>query len=186
VNAQQATGYAGRVSDVRVTLRPVEEPDLPLLERQSTDPDAVGDFNWSGFRSAGDSRRRQALDGWLGQDDGRLIVLHGPDAAGHVSWQRVTYGIPAWWCWNIGIALLPEFRGKGVGTQAQRILAEYLLDVTPAERIEAYTDRDNVQEQRSLEKAGFLREGIIRSAQFRRGRYRDLVLYSMLRSRPVA
>jgi len=39
-----------------------------------------------------------------------------------------------------------------------------------------------VAEQRALEKAGFLREGIARHAQFRAGQWRDLVVYSRLRS----
>lgn len=174
------------MADTPVRLRPVRESDLWLFERQCTDPEAGGDFNWSGFSSAADASRRQAQDGWLGNDDGRLIVLHDSDATGNVSWRRVTYGIPGWWCWNIGIALLPEFRGKGIGTEAQKILVEYLFDVTSVQRIEAYTDRDNFREQRSLEKAGFLREGVIRSAQFRQGHWRDIVMYSTLRSFPTA
>jgi len=172
--------------DNLVRLRPVEVSDLWLFERQSVDPEAGGDFNWSGFSDAADAGRRHARDGWLGQDDGRLIVQRDSDVTGHVSWQRATYGILAWWCWNIGIALLPEFRGKGIGTAAQTMLAEYLFEVTAVQRIEAYTDRDNVQEQRSLEKAGFLREGVIRSAQFRQGHWRDIVMYSMLRPLPGA
>jgi RimJ/RimL family protein N-acetyltransferase len=49
------------------------------------------------------------------------------------------------------------------------------------ERVEASTDVDNVAEQRSLEKAGYTREGIIRRAQWRAGAYHDLVGYSILR-----
>jgi RimJ/RimL family protein N-acetyltransferase len=41
---------------------------------------------------------------------------------------------------------------------------------------------DNLAEQRALERAGFAREGVLRSAQFRDGRFHDLVLYSRLRS----
>ena len=37
---------------------------------------------------------------------------------------------------------------------------------------------------RSLEKAGFIREGALRGAQFRAGGYHDLVGYSILRSDP--
>ena len=48
-------------------------------------------------------------------------------------------------------------------------------------RIEAQTDVDNIAEQRSLEKAGFVREGTARGAQFRAGAYHDLVTYSILR-----
>ncbi len=40
---------------------------------------------------------------------------------------------------------------------------------------------ENLPEQRSLEKAGYVREGIQRGAQFRAGAYHDLVTYSRLR-----
>jgi RimJ/RimL family protein N-acetyltransferase len=40
----------------------------------------------------------------------------------------------------------------------------------------------NVAEQRALEKAGFTREGIVRGAAFQGGRWRDGVVYSVLRS----
>lgn len=45
----------------------------------------------------------------------------------------------------------------------------------------AGTDIDNLPEQRSLEKAGFTRKGVLRGAQWRAGQWRDEVLYSRLR-----
>ena len=50
------------------------------------------------------------------------------------------------------------------------------------QRIEAATEVGNVAEQRALEKAGFTREGVLRSTGWRDGAYRDGVWYSMLRS----
>ncbi len=61
----------------------------------------------------------------------------------------------SWPCWEIGISLWPEHRGKGHGSRAQRMLAEYLFAHTPVERIEAQTASDNLAERRALEKAGF-------------------------------
>ena len=83
--------------------------------------------------------------------------------------------------WNIGIALIPEARGRGHGTEAQARLADYLFANTTVNRVEAQTDTENVAEQRALEKAGFRREGVARGSQFRAGAYHDLVSYSMLR-----
>jgi aminoglycoside 6'-N-acetyltransferase len=40
---------------------------------------------------------------------------------------------------------------------------------------------DNLAEQRALEKVGFVREGVLRSTQFREDAWRDIVLYSLLR-----
>jgi RimJ/RimL family protein N-acetyltransferase len=43
-------------------------------------------------------------------------------------------------------------------------------------------DYDNVAEQRALEKSGFRREGVLRQAGFRGGRWRDGILYALLRN----
>jgi len=77
---------------------------------------------------------------------------------------------------------MPSERGRGYGTDAQRLLAAYLFETTDAQRVEAGTDVGNVAEQRALEKAGFVREGVLRSAQFRDGTYHDMAIYSRVRT----
>jgi RimJ/RimL family protein N-acetyltransferase len=49
-------------------------------------------------------------------------------------------------------------------------------------RIQAVTEVENVVEQRSLEKAGFVREAVLKEHTWRDGAWRDEVLYRMLRS----
>ncbi|HEV7649986.1 MAG TPA: GNAT family protein [Actinophytocola sp.] len=101
---------------------------------------------------------------------------------GGVSWHPVDYGgTLGCTAWNIGIALVPPARGRGVGTTAQRLLVEYLFATTPVDRIEAGTDVENVAEQKALERAGFRREGVLRGAQLRSGARHALVHYGMLR-----
>ncbi|WP_218579505.1 GNAT family N-acetyltransferase [Phytohabitans houttuyneae] len=169
------------MDETRVVLRPATADDFWLFERQAVDPDAAGTFNWSGFRDIRATRRRFDENGLITPDGGCLVVQVDDAAAGTVVWTKVHYGTPAWWCWNVGISLLPEHRGKGVGTLAQRHLVAYLFDTTPVQRVEAYTDVDNTAEQRALEKAGFTREGVLRATQFREARWRDLVMYSLVR-----
>ena len=91
---------------------------------------------------------------------------------------------PAGFSWEIGIALLPQARGRGYGTQAQRLLAQYLFAHTTVHRIWAGTEVGNIAEQRALEKAGFAREGVVRGAGWRDGTWRDGVIYSLLRTDP--
>ncbi|HEV2782728.1 MAG TPA: GNAT family protein [Actinophytocola sp.] len=111
----------------------------------------------------------------LDAETGRLL--------GVVSWHAVGYG-GTFGCaaWNIGIEVVPDARGQGVGTTAQRLLAEHLFATTGLDRVEAGMDVDNVAERRALEKAGFQRDGVIRGALLRGGRRRDLVLYGILRT----
>ena len=57
-----------------------------------------------------------------------------------------------------------------------------LLGASDVNRVEATTDVENYPEQRSLEKAGFVREGVARGSQWRGGAFHDMVTYSRLRT----
>ena len=108
--------------------------------------------------------------GLLGDNGGTLVVVHGTDQVGTVSWRRVQTG-PTASNWALGIGLAPEFRGRGYGSEAQRLLVRYLFAHTQVNRIEATTEITNAAEQRALEKAGFTREGILRGTTFGQGRW---------------
>lgn len=164
-----------------VRLRPVAKEDLPLLDLlHNTSPESGAAFDWFGFSDPAAKQRRWAENGLLTADSGTLMVA-GPDrAVGSVGWRSTPFG-PLNSGWNIGIGLLPEARGQGIGTRAQALLARYLFAHTQVNRVDAHTGVKNVAEQRALEKAGFTREGVMRGAQFRNGSYHDMVLYSVLR-----
>jgi RimJ/RimL family protein N-acetyltransferase len=116
-----------------------------------------------------------------------LFVERLADGAiiGSVEFHAVTYGPGGKSrAWMMGIELTPHARGNGYGTEAQRLLADWLFETTDANRVEASTDVENVAEARALEKAGFTREGVTRGAQYRAGSYHDLVVFGRLRSDP--
>lgn len=56
---------------------------------------------------------------------------------------------------EIGLALIPEHRGQGIGTAAQQLIVDYLLDHTTVHRIEGITNDGNVGEQKVLQRLGF-------------------------------
>jgi ribosomal-protein-alanine N-acetyltransferase len=154
-----------------------------MFRRFATEPGLIG-LDWAGFRDAQEPARRFATDGYLGADDGRLMVTAPDGTAGLVSYVAGTYGGLARY-WEIGIALLPEFRGRGIGWRAQAMLCDYLFQHTPAPRIQAGTHPENIAEQKSLVKAGFQLEGVVRACEFRAGQWRDGYLYSRLRDDPA-
>jgi ribosomal-protein-alanine N-acetyltransferase len=169
-----------------VTLRPIMESDLQDLSRFATDPSALGEFEWVGFADPNVRRRRWQEDGFIGKESSWLAVAL-PDGAfaGIVSWRVIPTGGPDGGCFEMGIALFPEHRGRGFGMEAQRLLVEYLFDNTLAHRIQATTDVANLAEQRALEKLGFRREGVMRGVAFRAGKWRDGVMYARLRGDPI-
>lgn len=165
-------------------LRPVSEDDLPVLERLRQDPDATGEFAWFGWNNLRDLRRRWDENGLIGPDGGTLMVVGDDEPVGRVSWRRRQTG-PVSHCWEMGIGLLPEARGHGYGAEAHRLLVQYLFAHTTVHRIEAVTEVGNVAEQKALENAGFTREGIMRGEFWRSGGWRDMVIYSILRTDPL-
>jgi RimJ/RimL family protein N-acetyltransferase len=163
-----------------VTLRPLRESDLGYFDLW-TAPD-VDPFNFFGFRTPHRVRAAFAENGLISPDAGMLVVDADDEVVGDVGWHVEEYG-PGWQsrAYNIGVRLLPERRGQGLGGPAQRMLADYLFATYPVNRVEAFTDVENIREQRALEKAGFTREGVLRGAQWRDGSWHDLVAYSRLR-----
>lgn len=166
----------------RVRLRFVTRAELLLFQRFSK-------RDRGGFNDFGVRRRPIPDDAWTDgelHNDQRaeLFVERLEDGAilGTMQYHRVSYGPnPRSGAWMLGIELVPGARGQGFGTEAQRLLADWLFAKTPANRIEASTDVENIAEARSLENAGFTREGVARGAQFRAGAYHDLLLYARLR-----
>jgi RimJ/RimL family protein N-acetyltransferase len=170
--------------DDQLRLRPAAEDELPILQRLTQDPEEAGQFSWYGYFDTSRWQRRWADNELIGDDLGVLMVARGPDVLGFVQWLRKRAS-PASSYLEMGIALLPEFRGKGYGTQAQKLLASYLFAHTTVHRIEAATELGNLAEQRALEKAGFTREGVLREIGWRDGAWRDGVIYSLLRTDPL-
>ena len=75
-----------------------------------------------------------------------------------------------------------EARGRGVATHALRLAARWLLGQGEIERLQLRADALNVPSQRVAEKAGFTREGVLRSMHHnaRQGRRVDFVMFSLL------
>ena len=168
----------------QVALRLVRESDLRMLEDLTQDPEQTGGFEWFGWHDLRRWRRNWDDNGLIGADGGTLIVARGDQRLGFVNWHRQPLTVAAF-CWEIGIILLPEARGRGYGAQAQSLLARYLFAHTTAHRIWAGTEVENIAEQRALERAGFTREGITRGTGWRDGAWRDGVIYSLLRTDPA-
>ena len=110
-----------------------------------------------------------------------LAVVTGNDGAlaGWVDWRETER--PGRGAWEIGVLIIPEMRGRGVGATAQRLLVEYLFSTTPAFRIWAATEVENIAEQRALERSGFSQEGRLRGTHFRAGNWRDSFIYGIVR-----
>src|SRR6476469_4595243 len=62
----------------------------------------------------------------------------------------------------VGYWLRPEARGRGAATVALQLVARWAFDEVGVLRLELTTAPENVASQRVAERAGFIREGVLR------------------------
>jgi RimJ/RimL family protein N-acetyltransferase len=83
---------------------------------------------------------------------------------------------------EIGYWLLPESRGRGMSARAASLVARFAIEQLGLDRVEAKVDSDNEASLRSIETAGFTREGTLRSLAHAQRGATDAILYSLIRS----
>lgn len=86
---------------------------------------------------------------------------------------------------ELGYALAPAARGRGVATEALRLLTGWAFDELGALRIELKIAVENEPSKRVAERCGYLREGVLRSLHFKQGLRQDTEIWSRLPSDPL-
>lgn len=74
-----------------------------------------------------------------------------------------------------------EYWGKGYGTDAMLTLLRYLFEELNMNRVFLGTDWANKRAISCYENCGFVIEGLLRQHRWKRGRYRDYLIMSILR-----
>ncbi len=111
---------------------------------------------------------------------GRLLPLVVSDTSGDVLGGGALHHLDAERAIvEIGYWLFPRARGRGVATRLARLLAEHAFSLGVL-RVEAYVNVGNAASDRVLERAGFTREGVVRSLPKPDGTRVDKTLYSLL------
>lgn len=83
---------------------------------------------------------------------------------------------------EVGIALVAEARGKGIGTTAISQIVEFAFVRCNLRRVHLEVIESNLGAIRAYEKAGFVLEGRQRQHAWVRGRYEDILVMGLLRS----
>ena len=173
------------IRGTRILLRPVRDEDWPIVEVWGRSREALwGSFQR--FQLDHLPRLREAYHetGLLQRDVGFLLIetIQDQRVVGFVRYTLVKFPDVDLPYPDIGFGI-PEVgeRGKGFAKEAVGLLVDYLLSGYSTERVAALTDVENVPAQRVLESLGFQREGVLRRASFRDGRWCDIAVYSIMR-----
>ena len=81
---------------------------------------------------------------------------------------------------HLGLALLPRFRGQGFSIDVLAVLCRYAFNFLGLNRLQVETDAENTAMLRAAARAGFIREGTRRNANWADGAFRDEAVLGML------
>jgi RimJ/RimL family protein N-acetyltransferase len=159
----------------KVRLRAIEPEDVPMLLRWFNESPArewlmtrlplsrANEQAWAASAAISPATPTFIVQTRTGKDIGVTgLTLHGTRA-------------------EMGIALHESrYWGGGYGTDAVRTLVDGAFRAMPLLRIELFVYPDNKRAIGCYEKAGFSREGVLRAREYRRGKYEDVVIMSIL------
>ena len=173
------------LSDGVVTLRPWSERDVPAVAPLlDGDPEIT---RWmetipQPYRES-DARAwiERTLGYWREGSGAQFAITDAQNDALlggiGIGWTDATHGVA-----EVGYWLTSKARGRGLTTRALRLITQWTLGPLQCQRLQLRADERNIASQRVAEKAGFTREGVLRSVQFsaRHNRRIDFVIFSQL------
>jgi RimJ/RimL family protein N-acetyltransferase len=167
-----------RLQGEHVLLRPLRGEELDVVWQARVNDDTAP---WLSTPQAYERLRQRIansgefVDGWLD-----LGIETGGRLVGEVDARHPPRTMPEG-VFELGISLFEVTdRGRGLGTEAIRLITRYLFEREDARRVQASTWVENHAMRRVFEKLGFVEEGVLRSFMpSERGRD-DYVLYAIV------
>jgi [ribosomal protein S5]-alanine N-acetyltransferase len=172
------------LADEYVALRDTAERDIPeILLAHQDDPELhirIGLERPPSGAQLGRGVEQEAAER-VGRRSAQLTVLEpGSDRfRGQLTVHRVD---PDHARAELGVWLVPQARGRGLGRRALRLACNWLVDVCGLERVELVTEPDNDPMLVAARAAGFSYEGVLHSYLRERGRRLDAAILSLLPS----
>lgn len=162
-----------------ITLRAIEESDLEIIREMMNDPEIENMTGGYSFPISGYQQKKWFEN--LSNSDKELRTIietkeHG--AIGlvmltDIDWKNRTAQS------HSKIATSKNSRGKGYGTKASKALVKYAFEELNLNLIYSQILSYNLASQRTREKCGFKKDGILRNRVYKNGTYHDVVVWSI-------
>lgn len=86
---------------------------------------------------------------------------------------------------EIGYMLAPAFQGKGIATEAIKLVVDFGFNDMKMHSLEAVIDPDNTASASVLQKNNFVKEAHFKENEFYEGKFLDSVIYSLLNKKSI-
>lgn len=165
----------------RLRLIPVTAQNAPALWAVLQQPDLRGfqdlpNVNEAIFSEMVAKRPRRLLPGITGRFEWLIFMARVRKPVGWVS-LRVTERDAA--AGEVGYSVLRDFRGRGVATEALRLLVDEAFDQAHLQRLNAYCVPQNAPSRRVLQSAGFTYEGLLPHGATVSGQAVDVLMHRL-------
>jgi aminoglycoside 6'-N-acetyltransferase len=157
----------------RVVIRPIATPDIHRLREIHASAEVARWWNepTADFPYDTDETETRLTIDLRGEVVGMIQFGEEPEPDYRHAW--------------IDLFLGPGHLGQGLGADAVRTVARYLIEARGHHRITIDPATDNTRAIRCYEKAGFERVGVMRRAwRNSKGEWRDLLLMELVTNRP--
>ncbi|TNE90039.1 MAG: N-acetyltransferase [Deltaproteobacteria bacterium] len=153
-------------------LRPLDlDGDLPAMHAIFGDPDSATYLARAATKDA--SETRALLEGWSTAPQW-AITEEGGEAMGRITLVPVRQAVA-----EIGVMVVPAFRGRGLARRAVRVLTAHAL-ATGHIRVQADIDPANTPSVRTFEAAGYVFEGHLRNTWLTHTGPADTLMYAAI------
>lgn len=166
----------------RLILKPIEPEDLRFLMDQRWDADVtdyiihnpISWYNQQKWYEKICQNGDVALSIFYKEKAGEAPVLLGAVGLYDINYrhQRAT--------WKT-LRIPRKYQGLGLASEASRMLIEYGFDTLNLNKITSDIFPDNEGIIKVLQKLGFKEEGRLKEHYFHQGKFKDVVIYSLLR-----
>lgn len=172
------------LSTERLILRPLQEHDAEAIFDYAQDPLVSQYTLWDAHKTLDDSLRFIKEYAFGNYDRGEpepfgIVLKSQPQKViGTVGcfWGSVTHRYM-----ELGYALSQDYWNQGIMTEAASEMIKFVFSKYDISRIEAQFKKENEASGKVMQKVGMTFEGKLRQKIFNKGRYWDMVYYSILR-----
>ena len=156
----------------RVDLCPIEEDDLPFVQRAINDPRVRATLQSAEPKNR--EQEREWLESLADRDGETLLVVADGDGVGTVGYGNE---VTTWGTAEVGYAIAHEHWGNGYATEAVALLTRYAFAERRLEKLTATVYAHNPSSMRVLEKAGWHEEAVHEREAFVEGERVDCHRY---------